>query len=209
MAAKQGSANMAVVSKVYCSTCDEILVVRRRPNVTNGGGFVVADDGQRLVFSVDGCGVIGRKHELFVRDGNGNPLLLIRRKQGGIVEALSFTKQWKGFKYDFLGSEKLVFALNEHNSCFTSNNPIRIFVKSKERCDYGYFDVRGDFPGRCCSIVNPKGDAIAQIGVEEEVQQVMRSRDLYHVQIKAGIDQAFIFGVIAVLDYIYDGSTRC
>ncbi|GER40959.1 hypothetical protein STAS_17661 [Striga asiatica] len=127
MEAKQGSANLVVVSKVYCSISDEILVVRRRPNVTNGGGFVVADGGQTVVFSVDGCGIIGRKNELFVRDGNGNPLLLIRRK----------------------------------------------------------------------------------IGVEKEVQQVMTSRDLYYVQIKAGIDQAFIFGVIAVLDYIYDGSTRC
>lgn len=32
---------------------------------------------------------------------------------------------------------------------------------------------------------------------------------MYHVEIKAGFDQAFVFGVIAVLDYIYDGSTRC
>lgn len=37
----------------------------------------------------------------------------------------------------------------------------------------------------------------------------MGSRDVYQVEIKGGVDQAFVFGVIAVLDYIYDGSTRC
>ncbi|GFQ01194.1 protein lurp-one-related 6 [Phtheirospermum japonicum] len=118
---------MPIVSKVYCSPSEVVLVVRRRPNVANGGGFVVADCSQRVVFWVDGCGILGRKEELILRDGQGNTLLLIRRK----------------------------------------------------------------------------------IGVKKEVQQVMASRELYHVEIKAGIDQAFVFGVIAVLDYIYDGSTRC
>lgn len=48
-----------------------------------------------------------------------------------------------------------------------------------------------------------------QVGVREEVEEVMASNDLYHVVVKPGIDQAFVFGVIAILDYIYDGSTRC
>ncbi|KAK6131778.1 hypothetical protein DH2020_034474 [Rehmannia glutinosa] len=207
MAAKSGSI-LPIVSKVYCSPCEVVLAVRRRPNVANGGGFAVADSSQRVVFRVDGCGILGKKEELILRDGDENPLLLIRRKDG-IVEAVSLTRQWKGYSYDFLGSHKLVFTLKEPNSCFSTKNPIRISMESKECSNYGYFEVRGDFPGRSCSIVNSRGDVIALIGVKKEVQKVMASRDLYHVEIKAGIDQAFVFGVIAVLDYIYDGSTRC
>lgn len=37
----------------------------------------------------------------------------------------------------------------------------------------------------------------------------METKDLYHVVVKPGIDQAFVVGVIAVLDYIHNGSTRC
>ncbi|KAL6537748.1 hypothetical protein OROHE_012375 [Orobanche hederae] len=207
MAAKPGNM-MPIVSKVYCSPSDVVLVVRRRPNVANGGGFVGADCSQRVVFSVDGCGILGRKEELVLRDDEGNALLLIRRK-GGIVEAVSLTRQWKGFAYDFLGSHKLVFTLKEPNSCFSTNNPIRISMESKECSNYGYFEVRGDFPERRCSIVNSRGDVLALVGVNEVHDQVMASRDWYHVKIKAGIDQAFIFGVVAVLDYIYDGSTGC
>ncbi|KAI3443534.1 hypothetical protein Pfo_000199 [Paulownia fortunei] len=207
MAAKPGII-MPIVSKVYCSPSEVVLVVRRWPNVANGGGFAVADCSQRVVFRVDGCGILGRKDELILRDGEGNALLLIRRK-GSIVEALSLTRQWKGFTSDFLGSDKLVFTLKEPNSCFSKKTPIRISIESKECINYGNFEVRGDFPERSCSIVNSRGDVIALIGVKKEVQLVMASRDLYYVEIKAGIDQAFVLGVIAVLDYIYDGSTTC
>lgn len=73
---------LPIVSKVYCAPSEVVLTVRRRPNVANGGGFVVADSNQRIIFRVDGCGVLGKKDELILRDGDGdgNALLLIRRK---------------------------------------------------------------------------------------------------------------------------------
>lgn len=80
------------------------------------------------------------------------------------MEALSLTRQWKGFTYDFVGSHKLVFTLKEPmNSCFSNKNPIRIAIESKEWSGYGHFEVRGDFPGRSCSIVNSRGDIVAQV----------------------------------------------
>lgn len=48
-----------------------------------------------------------------------------------------------------------------------------------------------------------------QVGVKEEIEKVMTSKDLYHVVVKPGMDQAFVFGVIAVLDYIHHESTTC
>ncbi|XP_073158233.1 protein LURP-one-related 6 [Henckelia pumila] len=211
MAAKQGGGMMMmmpIVSKVYCSPNEVVRVVRRRPKVPNGGGFVVTDCGQRVVFKVDGCGILGKKEEMVVKDGEGNDLLLLRRK-GAMIEALSLTRQWKGFTRDFLGSNKVVFTLKEPNSCFSNKTPIRISAESTEFGTYRNLEIMGDFQQRSCTIVSSKGDVIAQIGVKEEVEKVMSSMDLYYVRIKAGIDEAFVFGVIAVLDYIYDGSTRC
>ena len=76
-------ANMIpIINKTYCSSSQVVLVVRRRPHVTNGGGFVVTDCNQKVIFRVDGCGILGKKDELILRDGNGDgdALLLIRRK---------------------------------------------------------------------------------------------------------------------------------
>ena len=71
---------MAIVSKLYCSSSQVVLVVRKRPHVVNGGGFVVTDCSQRVAFRVDGCGILGTKDELILRGSDGEDLLLIRRK---------------------------------------------------------------------------------------------------------------------------------
>ncbi|CAK9159214.1 unnamed protein product [Ilex paraguariensis] len=206
MAAK--ASIMPIVGKIYCSSSNVVLGVRTRPRVANGGGLVVTDCSQKVVFRVEGCGTLGKKTELILRDGNGNALLLIRRK-GGIVEALSIYKQWKSYTTDYEGSQKLVFSLKEPNSFIVQNNPIRITIEPMEQNKHSSYEIKGCFSEKDCSIVDSRGNIIAQVGMEEELKEVMASKDLYHVLVKPGIDQAFIFGVIAILDYIYDGSTRC
>ncbi|PON38292.1 LURP1-related protein domain containing protein [Trema orientale] len=203
---------MPIVSKIYCSSSQVVLVVRKRPHVVNGGGFVVTDLSQKVVFKVDGCGILGTKDELILRDADGEALLLVRRK-GGMVEALSIYRTWKGYSYDYEGAPKLVFSLKEpNNSCLASNNVIRISVGPKGttgKKDWD-FEINGYFPDRNCSIVDSRsGNIVAQVGVKKEVDVLMASKDFYHVVVKPGIDQAFVFGVIATLDYIYGESTRC
>lgn len=45
-----------------------------------GGGFVVTSSCQRILFTVDGCGVIGRMGEVVLRDSEGHPLLVLQKK---------------------------------------------------------------------------------------------------------------------------------
>lgn len=76
-----GNTNLKpIVSKTFCSSSDIMLMVRKRPQVINGGGFVVMNLSQKVVFSVDGCGIIGSKGELIVRDGDGSSTLFIHKK---------------------------------------------------------------------------------------------------------------------------------
>lgn len=75
------STMMPIISKLYCSSSQRVLVVRRRPHVVTGGGFVVTDcTTHQVVFRVDGCGILGAKGELILRDSHGDALLLMRRK---------------------------------------------------------------------------------------------------------------------------------
>ena len=69
-----------LVSKLYCSSTEVVYVVRKRPHVINGGGFVVTNCDQKVVFSVDGCGILGKAEELILRDERRDALLLIRGK---------------------------------------------------------------------------------------------------------------------------------
>jgi uncharacterized protein YxjI len=38
---------------------------------------------------------------------------------------------------------------------------------------------------------------------------LMGGKDFYHVEVQSGYDQAFIIGVMAILDSIHGESTRC
>lgn len=79
MAVSKPNYLMPIISKMYCSSSQVVLVVRRRPQVVGGGGFVVMNCSQRVVFQVDGCGILGKKGELILRDSDGDAILLIRQ----------------------------------------------------------------------------------------------------------------------------------
>ncbi|KAM3693729.1 hypothetical protein ACJW30_07G005800 [Castanea mollissima] len=180
------SANMiSIINKTYCSSSQVVLVVRRRPHVTNGGGFVVTDGNQKVIFRVDGCGILGKKDELILRDGDGDgdgdALLLIRPKKGAMAEALGIYKKWKGYTFDYEGSQKLVFSLKEPNSCLVRNNAMKISTEPRVSNKDWDFTIKGYFPDRDCSIIDTKGDIVVQVGVKKKVQELMESKDLYHV----------------------------
>lgn len=40
-------------------------------------------------------------------------------------------------------------------------------------------------------------------------EMVGNKKDLYNIIVKANVDQAFIVGVVAILDYIHGESTIC
>ncbi|MED6156102.1 hypothetical protein PIB30_011562 [Stylosanthes scabra] len=211
-----------IISKLYCLGCETELMVRRRPHAVYGGGFVVTDcSTHKVVFKVDGCDVVGKRNELILRHGDGHPLLLMRRKGGGMVEALSFNKVWKGYRLDLEGSgggsllkKQLLFTLKESSSsssssscCFAKEGPIRITTQPRTFTNKSWdFEIKGYFPDKSSSILDSKGNVV---GFTKELDQFMDSKDVYHVLVNPGIDQAFVFAVIAILDYIYGESTIC
>lgn len=170
---------------------------------------MVTNCDQKVVFSVDGCGILGKEEELILRDGKREALLLLRVK-GGIFEALSFHKVWKAYKYEFQGSKKLVFSLRRPKSCVPMKNDagIKITTKPKVSKKDWDFEISGYFPNKECSIIDSQGNVVAQIGMNKKAGELL-SKDLYYVSIKPGIDQAFVVGVIAILDNIYGESTSC
>jgi hypothetical protein len=134
----------------------------------NGGGFVVSNSKQVVVFRVDGCGVLGTKGKLLLRNGDGNDLLLIR-KMGGIVQALNMVhNKWEGFGYDNEGTERLVFTLKDpKDSCLVQNSSIKILVHGKppkiSSTRNNYVEIKGSFAERACNIMDSDGKAIAKV----------------------------------------------
>ncbi|KAE8732100.1 Metallo-hydrolase/oxidoreductase superfamily protein isoform 1 [Hibiscus syriacus] len=158
-------------------------------------------------------GSIGRKavhtpHNMKFHPNTLEPLLRMASALFGFNES-NTTQEVKPFFDSGLNEENPVYnPLNEPRSCIAKNNAIRISTEPESSKNWDY-EINGYFPERDCTIVDFVGNIVAQTGVKKEVEEVMASKDLYHVVVKPGIDQAFVFGVIAVLDYIHGESARC
>nr|BAK06914.1 predicted protein [Hordeum vulgare subsp. vulgare] len=195
-----------VVSKIFCSSLQAVLLVRRRPPAVTGGGFVVTDREQRVVFSVDGCGIIGAAGQLVVRDADGTAILFIHKK-GGVVQALSVHNRWRGYLMDYGEPSKPVFSLQDPKpvlSCAAGDVRVTVEPKAGRKRHWDY-EVTGSFAHRACAVKSRGGHVVAQIGVKG----MMAGRDFYHVVVQPGYDQAFVIGVIAILDNMNGESTRC
>ncbi|KAJ3673643.1 hypothetical protein LUZ60_005635 [Juncus effusus] len=170
----------------------------------NGGGFVVMDWNQKVLFSVDGCRVLGINGELIVRDGDGTAILLITKK-GGIVEALNIHNRWKAYMMDYETPSELVFSLQEPKPLLTMiNTPVRITLEPNHKNSWD-FELVGSFVDRSCTLKDRKGNVLAQVGVKD----MMVKKEFYHMVVQQGHDQAFVVGILAILDNINGESTRC
>ncbi|PWZ07340.1 Protein LURP-one-related 6 [Zea mays] len=216
-----------VVSKIFCSSSQAVLMVRRRPPTVNGGGLVVTDRNQTAAFRVDGCGTIGASGQLIVRDGDGSAILFIHKKvkvwspatassrltdetlvsQGGVVQALSINNWWRGYLTDYGEPSKLVFSLQDPKPvlCTNTKGDVRVTVEPSGRKRHWDYEVTGSFAQRSCAIKNRAGQLVAQIGGKG----MMAGRDLYQVVVQPGYDQAFVVGIIAILDNTHGESTSC
>lgn len=83
--------------------------------------------------------------------------------QGGVVQALSIHRKWKGYTSDYEGSQKLVFSLKELNSCFLRNSAIRVSTEPRSSTKDWDFEIKGYFPDKACSIVDHFGNIVAQV----------------------------------------------
>ncbi|XP_042386210.1 protein LURP-one-related 6-like [Zingiber officinale] len=195
---------MPIISKAYCSSSPITLTVRQRPRVISGGGFVVMNSTQNAVFMVEGCSSLGAKGQLRLKDGHGGLLLSITKKES-IVQSLSIRNRWDGYSIDCEGEKKFIFSLTDPKCPI--GKEIKIKIEHQGATTKGcrqYFQVNGSFVHRTCSIEDHRGNIIAQLEAKGS-----NGRDWYNVTVQPGHDQAFVIGVLAVLDNIHGESTRC
>lgn len=85
--------------------------------------------------------------------------------QRGMVEALSIYRKWKGYSFDYKGSQQLVFTLKQPNSCLARNNALTVSIDPKGNNKHSDYKINGYFPDRACSIVDSRGNIVAQVPI--------------------------------------------
>jgi len=181
-----------IVDKQFCSSSLVVLTVRKKPLVFSGGGFTVTDSSGQVVFMVDGRGP-SFSHRLLLMDAIGKPLLTLQRKVLNIMY-----NAWDGFAGDKYDRQKPIFSLRK-SFIFNRNAVIEVFLSSNKRKEHFDYKIEGCYMERYCTVYSDARTIVAEVKRKYATPEVLLSKDVYNVVVRAGIDQAFIMGLVVIL----------
>ncbi|GLJ13733.1 hypothetical protein SUGI_0219180 [Cryptomeria japonica] len=186
------SAFSPVLGEEFCSSSLTVLTVRKKALAFSGGGFIVTNSctGQ-IAFRVDGRG-LSSNNKLILMDPLGKPLLTLYR------QAYRILYRWYGFHGEACNGQKPIFSVSK-SSVFSKNEVAEAFVGSTRGKKHSDYKVLGNYSERHCSIYNGLGTLVAEVKRKFATSDVMLSKDVFNVVVKAGIDQAFMMGLIVIL----------
>eukprot|EP01018_Ginkgo_biloba_P036913 Gb_03095 [translate_table: standard] len=182
-----------VVGKQFCSPSLIVLTVRKKPLVFSGGGFTVTDSNGRVVFRVDGRGP-SLRDKLLLMDGVGKPLLTLHRK------VLTMYNRWDGFSGEKRVGQKPIFSVRR-SIIFQTKGSTEVFMGSNKRKKHSDYKIEGCYLERSCTVYNGSDPRaiVAEVKRKCATSEVMLSKDVYIVVVRAGLDQAFIMGLVVIL----------
>lgn len=181
-----------VVGEEFCSSSLTVLTVRKKALSFSGGGFIVTNSCTgEIAFRVDGRG-LSSTNKMILMDPLGKPLLTLHRK------AFRILHHWYGFHGETCHGQKPIFSVSK-SSMFSKNELAEAFEGSSRGKKHPDYKVLGNYSERHCSIYNGLGTLVAEVKRKFATSEVMLSKDVFNVVVKAGIDQAFMMGVIVIL----------
>jgi len=178
-----------VVNIKFCSNLRTTFTVRKMPPVSYNVGSIVIEDSEgckKFIFE-----------ELALKERDGNLILTVEPKD--MMLNLTGQKQWKAFTK---GDLEPLFTLKYSGP----KNSIKVSLTNSKRCDYEI--EKGSLEKDIFTISDMSG-AIPRIAAEVDLNNRLRDdmesikiKSAYKVEVGPGYDQAFIFGLVALLDQL-------
>jgi uncharacterized protein YxjI len=176
------------------------LTVWKKSLVFSCNGCTVFDSSGNLVFRVDNY-PSDPKDEVVLMDAAGMALLTMRRKR------LSLQNEWQGFLGEFQDAQKPLFVVRRASSLrISSKNLAEVYVRSsaknkkkKKKPDYR---VEGCYAKRSFTLLNIFNEVVAEVKPKQVRSDISLGGDVFNLTVRPGYDQAFVMGLIIVLDQI-------
>jgi len=187
-----------LIDQKLCNVSSTALTVWRKSLVFNCNGFTVFDSTGNLVFRVDNY-PSDPQDEVVLMDAAGTALLTMRRKR------LSLQHEWQGFLGDFLDAQKPLFVMRRAASLLIPTKRLaEVYVcssakrnKKKAHSDYR---VEGCYNKRSFTLLNSFNEIVAEVKPKQVRSDIRLGGDVFNLTVSPGYDQAFVMGLIIVLD---------
>uniref|UniRef100_A0A0C9S982 TSA: Wollemia nobilis Ref_Wollemi_Transcript_8676_899 transcribed RNA sequence n=1 Tax=Wollemia nobilis TaxID=56998 RepID=A0A0C9S982_9CONI len=185
------SSSRVLIHHKFCSDSTTIFTVWKKSLLFNSKGFTVFDASGNLVFRVDNY-ASNACNEIELMDHAGNVLITLRRKR------FSMRNRWEAFRGDL---RKPTFTLTK-SSRFSNKITANVFMNAGGQRKQWDYQIQGGFSKPSCTVFSASGDVIAEVKRKEAKSNVMLGDDVFSLVVQPGADQAFVMGLVIILDQI-------
>jgi len=142
------------------------------------------------------------KNEVVLMDAAGMALLTMRRKR------LSLRNEWQGFLGEPRDAQKALFSVRRAPFLLISSKRsteayVRSSAKSKKNNKPNFvYRVEGCYAKRSFTLLNRFNEPVAEVNPKQVRSDIRLGQDVFNLTVRPGYNQAFVMGLIIVLDEI-------
>lgn len=179
----------AVVGQPYCFPNASQY---RLENELLSKAWTITDAAGDVSFRVRGKKVKWVKSKRELVDENGNVVLYMEEKPWTLKNL------WRAF---VPGESVPLFTVKATNA-FSFSPKVNIFLHSNVAQKQPDYTIEGDFLAKNCRIFH--GEVlVAEVTREASLKNIIITKSIFNVIVSPGVDTAFIFAVIIIMDKIY------
>jgi len=191
----QEFARPAVIVHKLSEVSATALTIWKKSLVFSCNGFTVFNSSGNLVFRVDSY-PSDPKGEVLLMDAAGRALLTMRRKR------LSLQNEWQGFPGEFRDAQNPLFVVRRASLRISSKNTAEVYVRSSAKSKKPSYRVEGCYAERSFTLLNSFNEVVAEVKPKQVRSDIRLGGDVFNLTVRPGYNQAFVMGLIIVLDEI-------
>eukprot|EP00253_Pinus_taeda_P025479 PITA_25479 len=175
-----------------CNVSGTALTVWKKSLIFNCYGFTVFDASGNLVFRVDNYNRYNPEHQVVLMDAAGMPLITMQRRK-----RLGLQNEWRGFRGEFLNSQKPLFTMRKPVSLFPNRTLAEVYLGFWNKDMKSKLHIEGCYARRSFTVQDSIGDIVAEVR-----SGVTLGEHVFDLIVRAGYDNAFVMALIIVLDQL-------
>lgn len=126
-------------------------------------------------------------------DLEGNTIVLMEQK------IWSFSVVWRAF--DSRTKERRLWTLKK--KCSWGRGPnLKIFLPHNREQKHPDYTIKGNWMCKKCTIFFGE-NKVAEVVRDVSLKNVLISKSIFHVLVQPGVDIAFIFSIVVIMDKLY------
>ncbi|KAG6620956.1 hypothetical protein I3842_Q048500 [Carya illinoinensis] len=180
---------LPVISTQYCTPHPVNLAVVKKVMTISGGGFVVTDTNNTVIFKVKGK-LTTLHDQRVLLDAAGKPIITLREK------IMTAHHRWNVYRGKSTEPSDLIFTV-KRSSMIQLKAKLHVFLANNTEEKVCDFMVEGSWAEKTCIVyTGDRTKILAKMEKETTIGSILIGKDKYLVTVQPNVDHAFMVALI-------------